>query len=534
MVSLLVSASVIHIALMSAARTAERNSAGLADNGGRVMDDSALVRAEGISKSFSGVPALKNVQFDVRAGEVHALLGENGAGKSTLMKIISGVYTRDSGDLYINGKPIGDLTPLSAQRLGIGIIHQELNLCPHLSVAENIYLNRELSSFGITSRKRQNREAKTYLAQLQLDVDPDTPVRELPVSKQQMVEICKTLSMRAKIIIMDEPTSALTDKEIDDLFNVIRMLKAEGCGVIYISHRLEELSRIVDRVTILRDGQYIKTLNFADTTLEEIISYMVGRSLHEKFPKIAMRRGAKALEVKHLSSPYGVGVKDVSFELYQGEIVAFAGLMGAGRTETARAVAGADKMSAGDVFLNGKKITIRNIRDAIKAGVYYIPEDRKRDGLCVKMTLAENITLPSLDVISHFGVISGAKETEKAVAMKDTLKIKTPSIGQYVANLSGGNQQKVVVGKWLMRDAKVVIFDEPTRGIDVASKIEIYAIINELKKQGIGVLFVSSELPEVLGMSDRVIVMCNGRITANLETKNTSQEEILTYATQYA
>ena len=466
------------------------------------MNDGLLIRAEGVSKSFSGVAALKNVNFDLRPGEVHALLGENGAGKSTLMKIISGVYTRDSGELYIEGKAVGDLTPLSAQRLGIGIIHQELNLCPHLSVAENIYLNREISSFGITSGKKQNREAQKYLDALALDVDPDTPIRELPVSKQQMVEICKTLSMSAKIIIMDEPTSALTDKEIGELFNVVKMLKAEGCGIIYISHRLEELSRIVDRVTVLRDGQYIKTLTFADTNLEEIISYMVGRNLNEKFPKITVPRGEKVLEVKHLSSPHGVGVKDVSFELYQGEIVAFAGLMGAGRTETARAISGADRMSGGEVFLGGKKITVKSVRDAINEGIYCIPEDRKKDGLCVKMTLSENITLPSLELISNFGIISGAKETEKAVKMRDTLKIKTPGIRQRVANLSGGNQQKVVVGKWLMREAKLVIFDEPTRGIDVASKIEIYNIINELKKQGIGVMFVSSELPEVLGMSD--------------------------------
>ncbi|MDR2792196.1 MAG: sugar ABC transporter ATP-binding protein [Treponema sp.] len=496
------------------------------------MDSGLLVRAEEVSKSFSGVSALNKVHFDLRPGEVHALLGENGAGKSTLMKIISGVYVRDAGELYINGKPVGDLTPLSAQRLGIGIIHQELNLCSHLSVAENIYLNREIAAFGITDRKRQNGKAKKYLDALELDVDPDTPVRELPVSKQQMVEICKTLSMSAKIIIMDEPTSALTDKEIDDLFNVVRMLKAEGCGIIYISHRLEELSRIVDRVTILRDGQYIKTLNFADTNLEEIIACMVGRNLSEKFPKITVPRGEKVLEVKNLSSPHGV--KDVSFELYQGEIVAFAGLMGAGRSETARAIVGADDASAGEVFLEGRKITIKNIRNAIKEGIYYIPEDRKKDGLCIKMTLSENITLPSLELISSLGVISSGKEMEKAVKMKDTLRIKTPGIGQYVANLSGGNQQKVVVGKWLMRDAKVVIFDEPTRGIDVASKIEIYTIINELKKQGIGVMFVSSELPEVLGMSDRILVMCNGRITASLETKNTNQEEILKYATQYA
>jgi ribose transport system ATP-binding protein len=498
------------------------------------MKDGGLVRAEGVSKSFSGVAALQDVRFDLRGGEVHALLGENGAGKSTLMKIISGVYTRDSGDLYIEGKPAGDLTPLSAQRLGIGIIHQELNLCPHLSVAENIYLNREITTFGITDRKKLNREAKKYLDMLGLDVDPDTQVRSLPVSKQQMVEICKTLSMNAKVIIMDEPTSALTEKEIEDLFNVIKILKAEGCGIIYISHRLEELSRIADRVTILRDGRYITTLDFADTNLEEIIGYMVGRTLTEKFPRVDFTAGEKVLEVKHLSSPHGAGVKDVSFDLYRGEIVALAGLLGAGRTETARAVSGADRMSAGEIFLEGRKITVKDVRSAIKAGVYCIPEDRKKDGLCVKMTVAENITLPSLELVSRFGVISGGKEAEKASEMKDALKIKTPGVWQCVANLSGGNQQKVVVGKWLMRNAKVVIFDEPTRGIDVASKIEIYNIINELKKEGIGVMFVSSELPEVLGMSDRILVMCGGRITANLETKKTNQAEILKYATLYA
>lgn len=493
-----------------------------------------MIRAAGVSKKFSGVAALQDVNFELRAGEIHALLGENGAGKSTLMKIISGVYTRDTGELYINGERTGDLTPLSAQKLGIGIIHQELNLCPHLTVAENIFLNREISSFGITSRKRQNREAKKYLDALNLDVDPDTPVGELPVSMRQMIEICKTLSMKAKVIIMDEPTSALTSKEIDELFGVIKILKAEGCGIIYISHRLEELSRIADRVTILRDGQYIKTLNYADTSLDEIIGYMVGRNLDEKFPKVAVTPGEKVLEVRHLSSEYGADVKDVSFELYRGEIVALAGLMGAGRTEIARAVSGADRMSAGEIYLEGRKIAVNSVRDAIKAGIFCIPEDRKKDGLCVKMVFAENITLPNLELVSRMGVISGGREAKKATVMKDTLKIKTPSIYQTVTALSGGNQQKIVVGKWLMRDAKVVIFDEPTRGIDVASKIEIYNIINELKKQGIGVMFVSSELPEVLGMSDRVLVMCGGRITANLETKNTDQEEILRYATQYA
>jgi ribose transport system ATP-binding protein len=400
-------------------------------------------------------------------------------------------------------------------------------------VAENIFLNREYTTSGVLNQKKQNEEAKKYLMQLNLDVDPSTQVSRLPVSKQQMVEICKTLSMNASIIIMDEPTSALTEKEIEDLFKVIAMLKKAGKGIVYISHRLEELSRIVDRVTILRDGKYVITMNFADTSLPEIISYMVGRTLNEKFPRIEVSRGEKVLEVKGLSSPHGVGVKNVSFDLYKGEILAFAGLMGAGRTETVRAISGADRMSGGEVFLNGRPVKIKSPADAIAKGLFCAPEDRKRDGLCVRMTLAENITLPNLDFVSKFGVIMSRSEGEKSGEMGKSLRIKTPSVCQYVRNLSGGNQQKVVVGKWLMRNAQVVIFDEPTRGIDVASKIEIYNIINDLKKNGIGVMFVSSELPEVLGMSDRVIVMCNGRITKELVTKDTNQEEILRYATQY-
>ncbi|GHU13831.1 putative ribose/galactose/methyl galactoside import ATP-binding protein 1 [Spirochaetia bacterium] len=493
-----------------------------------------LVNVEHVNKAFSGVMALQDVHFNLKAGEVHALLGENGAGKSTLMKIISGVYTRDSGDFFINGQQVHhDLTPQSAQHQGIGIIHQELNLCGHLTVAENIFLNREFSSGGILNQKKQNEEAKKYLKTLALDINPDTLVSSLPVSKQQMVEICKTLSMNANIIIMDEPTSALTEKEIEDLFKVIAMLKAEGKGIIYISHRLEELSRIVDRVTILRDGKYVTTLNFADTNLPEIISYMVGRTLDEKFPRIEVEQGEKVLEVKNLISPYGVGVKDVSFSLHKGEILAMAGLMGAGRTETVRAISGADRMSSGEVILEGKPVHIQHPKDAIAQGLFCAPEDRKRDGLCVRMTLAENITLPSLDIISRFGIIMKSLEGKKSKEMVNSLKIKTPGVEQYVRNLSGGNQQKVVVGKWLMRNAKVVIFDEPTRGIDVASKIEIYNIMNDLKRNGIGVMFVSSELPEVLGMSDRILVMCNGRITAELKTKDTNQEEILRYATQY-
>lgn len=491
-----------------------------------------LVRVEHIFKSFAGVVALRDVSFSLGKGEVHALLGENGAGKSTLVKIISGVYTRDAGELWIKGEKIEALTPHTAQARGIAIIHQELNLCPHLTVAENIFLGREFTTAGVTNTRRINDEARKLLAQLAVDIEPDTLVRELQVSKQQMVEICKTLSTNAEIIIMDEPTSALTEKEIEELFRVIASLKAQGKGIIYISHRLEELSKIVDKVTILRDGQFVRSMDFAATTLPEIISLMVGRTLNEKFPRIAVEAGPTIFQVKGLSSPSGV--KDASFEVRKGEIVAFAGLMGAGRTELVRAVFGADKKDAGEIFIQGKQVAVREPADAIRAGLFCVPEDRKKDGLCVRMTVAENLTLPSLDLASLRGILSRRKEGLQAKRMIDNLKIKTPSVDQYARNLSGGNQQKVVVGKWLMRDAKIVIFDEPTRGIDVAAKIEIYAIMNDLKRRGVGVMFVSSELPEVIGMSDRVIVMCGGRITATLETAKTSQEEILKYATAFA
>ncbi|MCD1654144.1 sugar ABC transporter ATP-binding protein [Treponema zuelzerae] len=491
----------------------------------------ALLRATHISKSFSMVQALSDVNFDLQKGEVHALLGENGAGKSTLMKIFSGVYIKDEGELFIKGQQTELHTPAQAQALGIGIIHQELNLCRHLTVAENIFLGREQTALGVTKTKEQNRRAQELLDRLNVDLDPRALVRELPVSKQQMVEICKTLSMNADIIIMDEPTSALTDKEIDDLFRIIHELKKQGKGIVYISHRLEELSRITDRITILRDGKFISTHQFGDVTLPEIIAKMVGRNLKEKFPRIESIPGKTVLEVKNLNA--GKSVRNVSFEVRQGEILGLAGLMGAGRTETIRALFGADKKDSGTIELEGRVTDIRQPSDAIRAGIFAVPEDRKHDGLCVKLSVLDNLTIPNLDMVSVGGVLNRKKAAALANRMVQNLKIKTPHLNQYVRNLSGGNQQKIVVGKWLLRDAKIVMFDEPTRGIDVAAKVEIYNIMNELKKQGVGVLFVSSELPEILGMSDRVLVFCNGKITANLVTAQTNQEEILHYATRF-
>lgn len=491
-----------------------------------------IVELKNVVKSFPGVLALDNVQFNLKSGEVMALLGENGAGKSTLMKILSGVYTRDSGEMRIFGKEMGDMTPKLAQEVGVAIIHQELNMCQHLTVAQNMFLGREIIRNGQVDNRAMNREAKKILDDLNIDLDPDTVVGDLAVSKQQMVEIAKALSTNAKILIMDEPTSALTSKEIDDLFVIIRKLKADGKGIVYISHRLEELQYIVDRVTIMRDGKYILTKNFSDMTMEEIISNMVGREIKEKFPRISCSKGRKILEVRNLNA--GHMVRDINFDLYEGEIVGFAGLMGAGRTETTRAIFGVDPKESGEILLDGKPLKIGCPMDAIKAGIVLAPEDRKKDGLCTKLSIRDNIALPNLDILcDKFGVVNRRKEKEMSDKAVRDLMIKLPNDQVNAGSLSGGNQQKVVVGKWLARNSRVVIFDEPTRGIDVAAKVEIYNLMNQLKAQGIGVMFVSSEMPEIMGISDRIIVMCDGRITGELMREDATQDQILTYATRF-
>ena len=405
-------------------------------------------------------------------------------------------------------------------------------MCRHLSVAENMFLGREKVKAGVLSNAQMEEEAARILEELKIDMDPGQVVGELPVSKQQMVEIAKALSTHARILIMDEPTSALTAREIEDLFRIIRDLKAKGCGIVYISHRLEELSHIVDRVTIMRDGQFITSMNFRDTTLDEIIANMVGREIKEKFPRVSCKKGKKVLEVRNLNA--GHMVRNVNFSLYEGEIVGFAGLMGAGRTETTRAIFGVDPKEGGEIILDGKPVTIRKPEDAIRAGIVLAPEDRKKDGLCTKLSIRHNIALPNLDLLCNkFGVINSQKELEMCDRVVENLKVKTPSVEVNTGNLSGGNQQKVVVGKWLARNSRVVIFDEPTRGIDVAAKVEIYNLMNDLKKQGIAVMFVSSEMPEVMGIADRIIVMCDGRITGEMSAEEATQSGILTLATQF-
>ncbi len=491
-----------------------------------------IVSMKDIVKTFPGVKALDHVNFELRSGEVMALLGENGAGKSTLMKILSGVYTKDSGTMTIFGTEYDNLTPKQAQAVGVAIIHQELNMCRHLSVAENMFLGREKVNGIVLNDREMEAEAAKILGDLKIDIDPRQTVGDLPVSKQQMVEIAKALSIHAKILIMDEPTSSLTAKEIEELFRIIRQLKADGCGIVYISHRLEELKAIVDRVTIMRDGQYITDGNFADMTMDQIIANMVGREIKEQFPRVSCPKGKKIFEVKNLNA--GHLVRDINFSLYEGEIVGFAGLMGAGRTETTRAIFGVDPKTSGEIWLDGKEVKITCPMDAIKAGIVLAPEDRKKDGLCTKLSIRHNLALPNLDLIcSKLGVISSKKEDDLCEKAVKDLLIKTPTVEVNAGNLSGGNQQKVVVGKWLARNSRVVIFDEPTRGIDVGAKVEIYNLMNQLKKQGIAVMFVSSEMPEVLGIADRVIVMCDGKITGEVMAKETSQNEVLKFATEF-
>ena len=491
-----------------------------------------IVQMEHITKVFPGVVALDDVSFEVETGEVMALLGENGAGKSTLVKILSGVYTRDAGSLKIDGQEVPAMTTRHASELGIAIIHQELNMCQHLTVTQNIFLGRELTKGGTLDEKRMKAETQKILDELHLDLDPDALCGSLTVSKQQMVEIAKALSTNARILIMDEPTSALTDKEIVELFRIINDLKAHGSAIVYISHRLEELSGIVDRVTIMRDGKFITSGKFTDFTMDEIIKNMVGHEIKEKYPHVDCPAGEVLFSVRHLNA--GRLVRDVSFEVRKGEILGIAGLMGAGRTETTRAIFGADRKESGEIVLNGNKLEINSPAQAIKQGVVLLPEDRKKDGLCTKLSIRENIALPNLDLITLVKwIVKGKDESAMVEKAKSSLQIKMPNAEVAAASLSGGNQQKVVVAKWLARNSNVVLFDEPTRGIDVAAKVEIYKVMNHLKESGIGVVFVSSELPEILGMADRILVMCDGRVTGELMRGEATQEKILTLAMQF-
>ncbi|EIX7374097.1 sugar ABC transporter ATP-binding protein [Citrobacter freundii] len=486
-----------------------------------------------ITKRFPGVLALSNVDFALRKGEVHALLGENGAGKSTLMKILSGVYQPDEGDIIFEGQSVSFANPLSAQSAGITIIHQEFNLFPELTVEENIFIGREFckNNRWRLDEKQQRQAAIDILQKLNLNISPETLVADLTVAQQQMVEIAKAISVNAKILIMDEPTAALTETEIDSLFQVTRLLKEQGTGIVYISHRLEELALIADRATVMRDGQFIATVDYDAVKISDLIAMMVGRDLGNIYPRrgpLAQRK--PVLEVSGLTRN-GV-LNNIDFTLYQGEILGFAGLMGAGRTELARAIFGADPIDGGTLKLNGKVTVIKDIPDAIQQGISYLTEDRKKEGLALGLSVECNIMLGNYPEYSdRYGNVDSKRCQKTSEEQVKALRIKTPHLEQAALNLSGGNQQKIIIARWVCKDTDILIFDEPTRGIDVGAKLEIYELMNRLVAKGKSIIMISSELPEVLGMCDRILVMRNGRITGELASDDATQEKIMQYAT---
>jgi ribose transport system ATP-binding protein len=494
----------------------------------------ALIVMEGIEKSFPGVHALSQCQFELLPGEVHALVGENGAGKSTLMKVLTGIYKKDAGRILYKGREVEILNPRAAQQLGISIIHQELNLMGHLTVAQNIFIGREpRRKIGfLLDDKKLNEQAEELFERIHLKLDPRTKVSDLTVAKQQMVEIAKALSFNAEVLIMDEPTAALTETEIDELFRIIRSLRERGVGIVHISHRLEELKKISDRVTVMRDGRYVDTVRTAEVSIDQIISMMVGRIIYETAPEIPENGNQDVvLEVRHLNR--GNLIKDVSFQLKKGEILGFSGLVGAGRTEVARAIFGADPRDSGEVLIDGEPVVIKSPQDAVKHGIGYLSEDRKLFGLALGLDVKENIVLAAFNkFLGFFGWVDQPKTRQVAEHYVQALNIKTPTLEQIVKNLSGGNQQKVIISKWLTADTKILIFDEPTRGIDVGAKSEIYRLLNDLAQQGKSIIMISSELPEILRMSHRVVVMCEGRVTGELIAGEATQESIMKFATQ--
>lgn len=497
------------------------------------MSEQPIITLRNVDKRFPGVHALKGVDFSLAAGEIHALVGENGAGKSTLMKILTGVYHKDFGEVQYQGRLFNPGDPKHTLEAGIGIVHQELNMMDHLTVAENIYIGREVMKTNglFLDKKAQNHKAADLFTRLKMRINPSEVLGNLTVGKQQMVEIAKAVSHNLKVLILDEPTAALTETEIDELFDIMRDLKSKNVAMIHISHRLDEIHRITDRVSVMRDGEMIGTDNTRDISKQDIINKMVGRVIYEKH-KTASTVSANAelvLRVRNLNA--GKMVKNVSFDLHRGEVLGFAGLIGAGRTETARAIFGADPIQSGSIEINGRLVNIQTPQDAVSHGIGYLSEDRKRYGLATNLNVKDNMALATYEkyqkglFVTHDSIDSDAKSYVKK------LNLKTPSVRQLVRNLSGGNQQKVVLAKWLIRNSDILIFDEPTRGIDVGAKNEIYHLMNELAAQGKSIIMISSELPEILRMSDRIVVMCEGRIAGTLRIEEASQERIMEYAT---
>ncbi len=490
------------------------------------MTDAPVLEMRHIRKTFPGVVALDDVDFELRRGEVHILLGENGAGKSTLMKILSGAYQKSAGQIILDGVEVEIKNPKHAQALGIGIIYQEFNLIPQLSVGENIFLGREPARLpGLINQRAIFQEAVRVLSSLGVTLDPQRLVKELKVADQQMVEVAKALSLDARILIMDEPTAALTEHEIKELFATIRRLKDTGVAIVYISHRMEELFEIGDRVTVLRDGRTVGTYDVRGMNKSELIRLMINRELTELFPKEEAKRGEEILRVEGLSTKDGL--KDISFSLHKGEVLGIAGLLGAGRTELARAIFGLDKITSGTIYINGTPQQINSPRRAINSGIGFLTEDRKSQGLVLPLSVKENLCLSSVDKFSSWGVMDSGEEQQAANRYVKELRIRTPSLDQQVVFLSGGNQQKVVLSKWLCCQSEVFIFDEPTRGVDVGAKAEIYQLMNRLTASGVAIIMISSELLEVLGMSDRIMVMRGGRITGEFSAAEATQERIL-------
>ncbi len=490
-----------------------------------------LLKMKNIKKSFSGVLALKGVDFDLKAGEIHALMGENGAGKSTLMKILTGIYRPDDGEIFYSGKPCVFNSVKDSQKIGITMIHQELNLIKDLTVAQNIFLGREktLGDIYIDDRKMEA-EAQMLLNYVGTDVSPSAKIRDLTVGKQQQIEIAKAISFETQILILDEPTTALSESEAEELFRIMSELKSRGVGMIYISHRIEEIQKIADRITVMRDGEHISTQNKALLTIDEIIKMMVGSEISEVEKSI--RRNNKnepvILEVENLN--VNNKIKNINFALHKGEILGFSGLMGAGRTEVARAISGADRFLSGKIIINGKTIRLKSTVDAVKNGVCYLSEDRKQYGLLLYKSVTENVALASLKSYIKNGFLSDKKMKKSAENKIRILKVKTSSMEQSVKNLSGGNQQKVIIARWLLTKSNIFIFDEPTKGIDIGAKNEIYSLLRKLADEGKSIILISSELSEITQLSDRVIVMCEGEITGELTKTEITNENIMKYA----
>ena len=488
-----------------------------------------LLVMEGIDKSFPGVHALCEVDLRLDAGQVLALVGENGAGKSTLIKVLSGAHHADTGDIRIDGHRVTIATPADSQRAGVGVIYQEFNLVPAMSVRENIFLGRERTKAGFVRADEERRLAGELFDRIGVTVDPDALCQDLSIAQQQVVEIAKALSLDARILVMDEPSATLTNQEVERLFAIIADLRSEGIGIIYISHRLDEVFHIADRVMVLRDGRHVDTRDIGDVDREGLIEMMVGRKLENEFPARTASIGPDRLVVRGLQS--GRRVRDVSFSVRRGEVLCLAGLVGAGRTETVRLIFGADRSEAGSVELDGKTLRIRGPRDAIRAGICLLTEDRKAQGLVLGLTVRENFGLPNLDRLSRLGFVRQTAESEALGRYIKDLSIRPPYPEHLAKNLSGGNQQKVVLAKWLERNCEAIIFDEPTRGIDVGAKYEIYLLINALASAGKAIVVISSELPEVLGMSDRILVMHEGRITGEItDVAQATQEQIMAMA----